>query len=238
MTAPAWISSIPVYSVLALCGAMNANPTTLFGVTLRISPSHPSALAVLNHQSELVSLAPFHTDRELLELAGTYQPTLIALGSPLCLPTGLADLEPATHPRGAPPEHRGRQLERELASIGISCFFTGRGSVIRHLIYRGIRLKGELQLRGYDVIEVYPPATKVILFGEEALRQKGSRGVPYLKEQLGTLISGVATYRGTLNKNSSDALLNAYTALFHMREGTDLLGDPQEGLLSIPKLLH
>jgi hypothetical protein len=32
--------------------------------------------------------------------------------------------------------------------------------------------------------------------------------------------------------------LNAYTALLHMLEGTDLLGDPHEGLLIIPKLLH
>jgi hypothetical protein len=78
----------------------------------------------------------------------------------------------------------------------------------------------------------------VILFGEPALRQKGSRSLASLKERLGTLISGLAEYRGTLNKNNSEALLNAYTALLHMREGTDLLGDPQEGLLSIPKLLH
>jgi predicted nuclease with RNAse H fold len=140
---------------------MNVNTTTLFGVTLRISPSHPSALAVLNHQSQLVSLAPSNTDQELLQLAGTYQPTLIAIGSPLCLPTGLADLEPSTNTRGAPPENRGRQLERELASIGIPCFFTSRGSVIRPLIYRGIGLKGELQLRGYEVIEVYPLPQKL-----------------------------------------------------------------------------
>jgi predicted nuclease with RNAse H fold len=217
---------------------MNVKTTTLFGVTLRISPSHPSSLAVLNHQSHLVHLGLFNTDVELLQMAGTYQPTLIAIGSPLCLPTGLTDLEPSENTPAAPPETRGRQLERELGSLGISCFFTGRGSVIRPLIYRGIGLKGELQLRGYEVIEVYPHATKVILFGETALRHKGSRSVAYLKERLGTLIAGLAEYRGTLNKNNSEALLNAYTALLHIGEGTDLLGDPQEGLLSIPKLLH
>jgi predicted nuclease with RNAse H fold len=218
---------------------MNGNTTTLFGVTLRISPRHPSSLAVLNHQSQLVHLAPFNTDQELLQLAGTYEPALIAIGSPLCLPTGLPDLEPSATAPGTPPENRGRQLERELASIGIPCFFTGRGSVIRPLISRGIGLRGELQHRGYEVIEVYPHATKVILFGEQALKQKGSRSIAFLKERLATLISsGLAEYRGTLNKNSSDALLNAYTALLHMREGTDLLGDPQEGLLIIPKLLH
>jgi predicted nuclease with RNAse H fold len=217
---------------------MNVNTPTLFGVTLRISPNHPSTLAVLNHQSHLVHLTPFNTDCELLQLASTYEPTLIAIGSPLSLPTGLADLEPSANTRGAPPEKRGRQLERELASMGISCFFTGRGSVIRPLIYRGIGLKDELQLRGYEVIEVYPHATKVILFGEQALKHKGSRIVAYLQERLGTLIAGVAEYRDALTKNTSEALLNAYTALLHMCERTDLLGDPEEGLLCIPRLLH
>jgi predicted nuclease with RNAse H fold len=217
---------------------MNVNATTLFGVTLRISPSHPSSLAVLNHQSHLVHLSLFHTDVELLQMAGTYQPRLIAMGSPLCLPSGLADLEPSANTPGTPPETRGRQLERELGSLGIPCFFTGRGSVIRPLIYRGIGLKGALQLRGHEVIEVYPHATKVILFGQQALSRKGSRSLAYLKEHLSTRISGLENYNGNLNKNNSQALLNAYTALLHMREGTDLLGDPHEGLLIIPKLLH
>jgi predicted nuclease with RNAse H fold len=217
---------------------MNLNKTTLFGVTLRISPNHPSSLAVLNHQSHLVHLGLVKTDVELLQMVGTYQPRLIAIGSPLCLPTGLPDLEPAANTPGTHPENRGRQLERELASIGTPCFFTGRGSVIRPLIYRGIGLKGELHLRGYEVIEVYPHATKVILFGEQALPAKGSRSLAYLKGRLGTLIDGLEDYSGNLNKNNSGALLNAYTALLHMLEGTDLLGDPHEGLLIIPKLLH
>lgn len=217
---------------------MKVNTTILFGVTLRISPSHPSSLAVLNHQSQLVHLAPFNTDPELLQLVGTYQPTLIAIGSPLCLPTGLPDLEPSSNTRAAPPENRGRQLERELSSIGIPCFFTSRGSVIRPLIYRGIGLKGEFHLRGYEVIEVYPHATRVILFGEQALPPKGSRSVAFLKETLPSLINGLEPYIDSLDKHTGDALLNAYTALLHMREGTDQLGNPHEGLLVIPKLPH
>jgi predicted nuclease with RNAse H fold len=235
-----WISPISIVSLLFLwgCGAMNVNSTTLFGVTLRISPSHPSSLAVLNHQSHLVRLSLFHTNGELLQLAGIYRPTLIAIGSPLCLPSGLADLEPSANTPAAPPETSGRQLERELGSLGIPCFFTGRGSIIRELIYRGIGLRGALQLRGHKVIEVYPHATKVILFGQPALPRKGSQSLAYVKGRLDTLISGLAEYGGSLNKNNCDALVNAYTALLHLREGTDLLGDPQEGLLCIPKLLH
>jgi hypothetical protein len=117
---------------------MNGNTTTLFGVTLRISSSHPSSLAVLNHQSHLIQLSLFHTDLELLQLAGIYRPTLIAIGSPLCLPAGLPDLEPAGNTPAAPPETRGRQLERELGSLGIPCFFTGRGSIVERLPKPGL----------------------------------------------------------------------------------------------------
>jgi predicted nuclease with RNAse H fold len=217
---------------------MKVNVSSFVGVTLRISPSHPSSLAVLNHQSQLVHLGHFNTDVELLQMAETHQPALIAIGSPLCLPSGLTDLEPSSNTRAAPPENRGRQLERELASIGISCFFTGRGSVIRPLIYRGIGLKSQLNLLGYEVIEVYPHATRVILFGDQNLPRKSSRSVAFLKGRLSSLINGMEPYIDFLDKYSGDALLNAYTALLHMREGTDLLGDPYEGLLVIPKLPH
>jgi predicted nuclease with RNAse H fold len=215
---------------------MKVNESSFVGVTLRTSELNPSSLAVLNHHSQMVHLGPFFTDDDLLQGLETYHPALIAIGSPLCLPAGLTDLEPFTGTGAAPPENRGRQLERELASIGISCFFTGRGSVIRHLIYRGIGLKGQLNLLGYEVIEVYPHATRVILFGEQALPRKRSHSIAFLKEKLPSLINGMEPYIGFLDKYSGDALLNAYTALLHMREGTDLLGDPHEGLLVIPKL--
>lgn len=215
---------------------MEINEATLFGVTLRNSQHHPSALAVLDHQSRLVHLGPFCSDDELLQLAETLRPSLIAIGSPLCLPAGLADLEPSSGANALPPGNRGRQLERELTSMGISYFFTGRGSVIRHLIYRGIELKGRLDGLGHEVIEVYPHATRVILFGDQAPPPKGARAVEFLKERLPFLIDGMEPYIDRLDKPAVDSLLNAYTALLHLREGTDLLGDPQEGLLVIPRL--
>lgn len=77
---------------------MNGNTTTLFGVTLRISSSHPSSLAVLNHQSHLIQLSLFHTDLELLQLAGIYRPTLIAIG----LPYACQQAFPTWNPPGTP----------------------------------------------------------------------------------------------------------------------------------------
>jgi predicted nuclease with RNAse H fold len=217
---------------------MKVNEGTLFGVTLRTSPSHPSSVAVLDHQSQLVHLGPFYRDDDLVQLAETCRLVLIAIGSPLCLPAGLADLEPAADNDGGSSGNKGRQIDRELASMGISCFYTGRGSVIRELIYRGISVKAQLNLLGYEVVEVYPHATRVILFGDQALPKESAERLSYLTERMSPLVIGLEPYIGQLNKNGIDALMNAYTALLHMREGTDLLGNPDEGLLATPKLPH
>jgi hypothetical protein len=95
-----WISPISIVScyICGWYGAMNGNTTTLFGVTLRISSSHPSSLAVLNHQSHLIQLSLFHTDLELLQLAGIYRPTLIAIG----LPYACQQAFPTWNPPGTP----------------------------------------------------------------------------------------------------------------------------------------
>jgi predicted nuclease with RNAse H fold len=108
--------------------------------------------------------------------------------------------------------------------------------VIRDLIHRGIGVKCQLNLLGLEVVEVYPHATRVIVFGDRALPRKGSQRLSYLTERMSPLVIGLEPYIGKLNKNGIDALLNGYTALLHMREGTGLLGDPNEGLLVIPKL--
>jgi predicted nuclease with RNAse H fold len=170
---------------------MKVSESSFIGVNLRTSELNPSSLAVLNHHSQVAHLGPVFTNDDLLRGLETYQPALIAIGSPLCLPAGLTDLEPTSDTNAAPPENRGRQLERELASMGISCLFTGRGSLIHHLIYRGIGLKSQLNRLGYQVIEVYPHATRVILFGNQNLPRKGSRIVASLKERLPSLINGM-----------------------------------------------
>ena len=64
----------------------------IFGVDLRASSKRPSPVVALNGQSELSFLNTFSEDTELLELGQKYQPSLIAIGAPLSLPTGLCCL--------------------------------------------------------------------------------------------------------------------------------------------------
>ncbi|MDA0733763.1 MAG: DUF429 domain-containing protein [Chloroflexi bacterium] len=210
----------------------------LLGVDLRSSPKHASAIAALSADSEVVVsyLDAVHTDDEIVQIAETLQPSLIAIGTPLGLPDGLCCLETACDCKSHSPQQKGRQLELELARMGISCFFTSKGSIIRTLIYRAIALSQRLQKLGFNVIEVYPHATKVVLFGDSVPPKNSSGNLAYMKGHLPQLIGGLEPHLDSMDRNTCDALINSYTALLHSRNGTDVLGSPQEGLLALPKL--
>lgn len=209
----------------------------LLGVDLRSSPKHPSAVAALDNQSQVTYLDTFQTDADLLQIAKCQEPQLIAIGTPLGLPDGLCCLETACRCAGKIPQRKGRQLEQELAQMGISCFFTGKGSIIRILIYRGIRLSRQLRGLGFNVIEVYPYGTKVILFGDKVPSKNSASNLVFMKERLPSLVGGLEPRMGDLDQYTCDALVNAYTALLHSCNQTDLLGSTSEGLLALPKLM-
>ncbi len=209
----------------------------VLGVDLRSSPKHPSSVAVIGCQSEVASLSAFHEDDELVQIATANQPEFIAIGTPLGLPDGLCCLEPNCRCRFATPDKKGRQLELELSRMGISCFFTNKGSIIRKLIYRGIQLSQRLTQEGFEVIEVYPHATKVILFGDKIPPKNSATSLLFMKERLAGFLGGLEPHLDSLDRNSCDALVNGYTAFLHSRDGTDLLGTAEEGLLALPRLV-
>lgn len=207
------------------------------GIDLRSSPKHPSAVAALDSRSELTFLGNAHDDQELVQLVRNLQPRLVGIGTPLGLPNGLCCLETTCECRSTLPQTKGRQLEQELSRMGISCFFTSKGSIIRNLIYRGIRVKELLQEAGFEVVEVYPHATKVILFGDKVPPKNSAHSLAFMRERLPVLIRGLTSYLPSLDRNLCDALVNSYTAYLHGRNGTDLLGSAEEGLLALPKLV-
>jgi predicted nuclease with RNAse H fold len=126
--------------------------------------------------------------------------------------------------------------EIELAQMGIGCFYTGKKSIIKDLIYRGVKFRQNLTRRGYSVIEVYPYATKVMVFGDKTPSKSRPEGLTYLREHLPTLVPGPETYVNNLSHDQCDALLTAYTAYLHLKGETDSLGDPEEGMIYLPRL--
>jgi predicted nuclease with RNAse H fold len=120
--------------------------------------------------------------------------------------------------------------------MGISCFFSYKGSIVSRLIYRSIELGRRLRSLGLNVIEAYPHATKVILFGDNVPPKNGAASLAFLKERLSPLIDGLDDQVVGFDHHTCTAVLNAYTALLHQRDATDVVGTPEEGMLVLPKL--
>lgn len=208
------------------------------GIDLRTSTKHSSSVSVIDDCSRVDFIGSFFADPELFRLIEQYRPTLIAIGTPLSLPEGLCCLEPTCKCKPAALQRKGRQSELELARMGISCFFTNKGSIIRRLIYRAIHLNQRLAALGYSMIEVYPHATKVILFGDKVPPKNSPRSLAFMKEHLPGLVAGLDTYLDTLDRNACDSLINAHTALLHSRDATDPVGASREGYIVLPKLIR
>ena len=209
---------------------------SVLGVELRASRKKPSSIAILDPQSHLTELSSFYEDDELIKLVHDIQPDLVAIGAPLNLPSGFCCLDQTCECRFSVPNRKGRLLELELAKMGISCFYTNKGSIIRELIYRGILLSQILRDAGHNVIEVYPHATKMLLFGDKVPPKNSSVSVSYIIGHLTPLVSGMEKHADDLDRNSCDAIINAYTGQLHAQSDTDILGDPEEGILVLPKL--
>ena len=208
------------------------------GIDLKTTTRQQSSYSVIDSNSLTKFLGTFTDDTALLDIADRLRPGIIAIGSPLSLPHGLCCLEPGCDCRMATPSRKGRQAELELARMGISCFFTNKGSIVRKLVYRAINLNRELAGLGHKLIEVYPHATKVILFGDNVPSKNRPESLTFMKERLPNLIEGLDDYLDALDRGNCDSLINAHTALLHGRNETDLVGSEVEGYIALPKLLR
>ena len=208
----------------------------VLGVGLRATSKRPSTLVALDQDSSIISMDTFGEDDEVAQIAQDQNPELISIGAPLSLPLGLCCLETSCSCEFAVPQRKGRLLELELSRMGISCFFTNKGSIIRNLIYRSISLSQRLRGLGFEVVEAYPHATKMILFGDKVPPKNSAASLAFLRERLSPLISGLDDHMNGMDRNGCDAVLNAYTGLLHPQDGTDVLGSEEEGTLVLPKL--
>jgi len=86
---------------------------------------------------------------------------------------------------------------------------------------------------GYEVIEVYPYASKVRLFGK--LKPKtSSEGILQLRQKLGDLVNSDIPINRRWSHDLCDAAMAAYTGYLYIKRNTEYLGDAGEGLIYIP----
>ena len=210
-----------------------STPESFLGIDITSSERKPSACSVLDSVGRLRWLGFERTDRNILALAGQWRPLTVAIDAPLGLPRGMDCLEESCGCSSVWP-FKGRKAERELISRGMSLYVTTKRSFIKPMIYRAMALTERLRTEGHKVIEVYPYATKVRLFGRPVPKKTTKEGLLFLKERLLQLVSGVDAYVDSLDHDLCDALLAAYTAYLYKQGRTEALGLEEEGRIVVP----
>ena len=104
------------------------------------------------------------------------------------------------------------------------------------MVYRAIGLKHDLDARGVKVIEVYPHAAKVALFGKSIPSKMKPAGISFLRERLAQVMPQLVPYLPRFNHDLCDALVAAYTAYLHAKGDIEVLGNPDEGAICVPAL--
>lgn len=211
-----------------------------FGLDLTSSPKKPSAAVVLGLGLKVVYVGQLSEDEAILEMVSRLQPFYVAVDSPLSLPLGLDCLEetcPCASPAGQ------REAERQLRKLGVRVYPSGKefansrgGRPFKALIYRGIAMRKALEGRGFRVMEVYPYATKRLLWGRDIPRKTTPEGREFFREKLLALVPSLEFFRQRLSHHMVDAALAAYTAHLLCRGEVEALGERWEGQIVVPRL--
>lgn len=203
------------------------------GIDLTSSPEKASACIGLDKDLKLVFAGFLSADSDIVALVSSHSPDVVAIDAPLTLPRGFCCLEEdcLCHSQYL---KKGRQCERDLAKLAIPCYFTGKKSIIKKMVYRGIGIRENLERRGYQVIEVYPYASKVCLWGKPIPSKLKPAGLDFLRSHLVSLIPSLNPYIADFNHDLCDAAIAAYTACLYHRDRTEQIGDIEEGVVYIP----
>jgi predicted nuclease with RNAse H fold len=205
---------------------------------LGIDPAsrRPWAWALLDERARVVETGHASGPDESLALAQRYRPVYVAIDSPLGFPLGLDCLEescPCTPAINA----TGRACERELRALGIGCYWTTKHSIIKPMVYACAAFAQQLRNERIEPLEVYPYATKVLLWGRRMPRKGTPEGLAWLRDRVITVVPNARTRLKDANHDTYDAVLAALTGVLHLRGETGMLGILEEGLITIPRSL-
>ncbi len=206
--------------------------TPFVGVDLTAG-GRPSDIAAMDLEGEELIFARATSDDELTAVLHELGAEIVAVDSPMGLPAGLCCLEMSCD--CTPTGGTGRSAERELAKLGIPCFWTTKRSIIKSMVYRAIRLKTRWETDGFVVIEVFPYAIKRLLLGKNLPRKSTPDGILRLVEGAYlALPTGRWPEPWAPSHDQLDALYCAITARLHALGRTESIGDPSEVPIVIP----
>lgn len=208
-----------------------------FGIDLTSSETKPSACLCLNDRLQVVYRGFLKADEDIVAAVWSNLPCVVAVDAPLSLPLGLCCLEQGC---GCKPMNPwpARWCEQELARRATPCYFTNKKSLIKRVAYRGMALKSRLAHQNCEVIEVYPYASKVHLFGKPVPRKTTAEGESWLRERTGELLKSQQPLLERWSHDLCDAAIAAYTGFLYAEGRTEPVGDGEEGLIYVPAALR
>ncbi|GAB4370164.1 MAG: hypothetical protein Kow0042_12300 [Calditrichia bacterium] len=216
--------------------------TVIFaGIDPSAKPENKSALCLLDAHLTILHLGEWNTFSELDHILRPYKSLIQTIGidGPLQLPHELKRccFTPSTpgcsHRQTVP--YRGRYCEYVLNKNGYRCYATSKNSFVKSWVLRCLDLAQFLMSKGYALLEVFPTATRKILFSEVSGKKQSKSTrlalVQALKREGVIFPQGKKSY----SHHQLDALLAAYTALLHYRGKTMAVGDERDGYIIIPR---
>jgi len=194
-----------------------------------------SDVAALDFTGETVAFATSLTDDDLLHVLSDLGAAVVAVDSPMALPTGYCCLEEDCD-CGPVDGAVGRSAERALIKVGIPCFWTTKRTIIKSMIYRAIGLRTRLEAAGYTPLEVFPYAVKRVLLGRRLPRKTLPEGRAFLVAGAKQLLPHCRwPDLWAPGHDELDALYCAITARLFARGETEALGDPGELPIIVPR---
>lgn len=156
------------------------------GIDLAGVPHRETGVAVLRG-GRLELLTKAGDDEEVMDFARRAgRRGVVAITAPLTRPLGRCCLDDDC-PCRTDPGTRSRQLERDLARMGVATLAT---ALIKILARRGARIAAALRDEGYETLEVYPFATLKLL-GLPATGKKTVAGRRRIRRALKPLVPGL-----------------------------------------------
>jgi predicted nuclease with RNAse H fold len=201
---------------------MGRHHIKVVGIDLAGSEKRPTGMCFLEGNQARVSVV--HTDDEILKAIGE-DVRAVAIDAPLSLPKGRCCLRDECQCAG---RAHFRICDLELRRMKIKFFPITLGPM-RQLTIRGLALKEKLEKVGLRVFETYPGAVQD-LWGIP--RQKDPQG---LKQGLKRFKLKGNWLSPGVTKDELDALTCAIIAREDLRGNTITIGDPEEGLMILPR---
>ena len=179
------------------------------GIDLAASPKRPTGICVLE-DLRARPLSVF-SDEEIVELVAEAKPVLVAIDAPLTLPK---------------PGKSLRACDLDLMRRGLKPLPPLMGPM-RGLTARALRLKERISSLNIEVIEVFPKGARVVL----SLPRRGHG--PSVTSLLTSM--GISLLRPPSSDHEVDAVVAAYVAALYLKGDYETCGDPDEGVIVMPK---